>query len=1127
MAESTPVLFNMEASYLSIIPALHPKYRNHETLLLTVRLSSCGQMAPCGTQIGRLLDGASLASNLYSTLITWFLSLVPTVKMRQKDSVECDLQVPFQVVGLQQAWREDGLALYVGVSPTGEVKESTFMKNRKNRVKEEVRGTSAFYQLVSKFLNQTSLHSVVQWKDELNQHLQNQLYPLLVHVPTVRLSSVISVNPDNKAVEKAFESVNGFYWQTVETDESYCFSAGEIGNRGEAQIELTMTLVFDTLFSDPLALHHTLQMIFISGLDICGVRLLYPQHDLLTSSTGNLPSSYTTKEGDLQPVLALSLRGTNACTVWQNIIGPADPQLASVTDQGSINAMYCKLCSEPLLYSPRLDTRIHWELCVWFGGRVPEDGIVRVGVQNPNKEKSRSNTSSLPWAKRAGFETADHNIQEMAIFRPPATLIATSKAGMFLVVSPTVPPNCYGDVISVCTLRGFVLQGLRRLRLSSKRACMLGISTKLISIFCQTPCSLNMDSKTDSKDPSGELPLHCLILLLRKENASHHMPSLLKGLMNEFAEQGILGAVRRRLLQDTELEVGHCFHIVPYTDSLLEGLGGNFSSVPDPGNITLDMLSIHMYLSDPELEQVVFLTLTGNNGRKNAGNFLRQLLRPAVGKPLHKTDNVHGGFELLGLKWLPQLTRSQVKEITPFEVGDRHWQESIEFLASGTALLCVLRRINAFATLTQILKSCMFKGSMVNNCYGNLESVMSPTPEMAFRQAAMFFTDKELISDPSSRPLLKYIPLPGRCYHVEGKRGHALQTESIFSFMLSEPHLLFSVVLIKPSTWPRHLAKILRKLNLEKFNVVGLKLLTLNTEMASRLTTPSVQQDASLLQSHLSYLTSGSSIALCVQRENAIKKLLDLLGQDDPQECRTQGQFLWRAQYGTDLIQNGLYGSLSYQGAVCDVEVFFQEGLCCPETLLMEEELIHAVKSDPLICLDFPKKRKLIKCSGNCHVDFITSTRLPTEMLFQSALCQTTCLLLPSLFLRGHHHPPYIELLDQLIRSEFVLTGVRLTVMDEAQARHIVDILHIAEGLLSVVSLLSEGPCLILALQRDNALSCCDSLLDSLSWEKMDLQKYRQYLIYPKNEQQAEDLLCCLFDSLAPHSIHQIVSQDF
>uniref|UniRef100_H3ADY3 Nucleoside diphosphate kinase-like domain-containing protein n=1 Tax=Latimeria chalumnae TaxID=7897 RepID=H3ADY3_LATCH len=351
--------------------------------------------------------------------------------------------------------------------------------------------------------------------------------------------------------------------------------------------------------------------------------------------------------------------------------------------------------------------------------------------------------------------------------------------------------------------------------------------------------------------------------------------------------------------------------------------------------------------------------------------------------------------------------------------------------------------------------------------------------------------------------------------------------KAVFFLMLAEPHLLFSVVLIKPSTWPRHLAKILRKLNLEKFNVVGLKLLTLNTEMASRLTTPSVQQDASLLQSHLSYLTSGSSIALCVQRENAIKKLLDLLGQDDPQECRTQGQFLWRAQYGTDLIQNGLYGSLSYQGAVCDVEVFFQEGLCCPETLLMEEELLYLYCSVIVLCLLLHFCYVVAYRGGGLLSTENNFNTLDKDIIILSALCQTTCLLLPSLFLRGHHHPPYIELLDQLIRSEFVLTGVRLTVMDEAQARHIVDILHIAEGLLSVVSLLSEGPCLILALQRDNALSCCDSLLDSLSWEKMDLQKYRQYLIYPKNEQQAEDLLCCLFDSLAPHSIHQIVSQDF
>ena len=45
------------------------------------------------------------------------------------------------------------------------------------------------------------------------------------------------------------------------------------------------------------------------------------------------------------------------------------------------------------------------------------------------------------------------------------------------------------------------------------------------------------------------------------------------------------------------------------------------------------------------------------------------------------------GLELLGLKWLPYLTPTQAKEVTPWEVGDRQWRESLHTLSTGTVYL--------------------------------------------------------------------------------------------------------------------------------------------------------------------------------------------------------------------------------------------------------------------------------------------------------------------------------------------------------------------------------------------------------------------------------------------------------
>lgn len=48
------------------------------------------------------------------------------------------------------------------------------------------------------------------------------------------------------------------------------------------------------------------------------------------------------------------------------------------------------------------------------------------------------------------------------------------------MVSPVVSPRAYGNVISVCTHRGFVLQGIRQLQLSPKQGIVLSMTTSQV-----------------------------------------------------------------------------------------------------------------------------------------------------------------------------------------------------------------------------------------------------------------------------------------------------------------------------------------------------------------------------------------------------------------------------------------------------------------------------------------------------------------------------------------------------------------------------------------------------------------------------------------------------------------------
>uniref|UniRef100_A0A8B9DJ28 Dynein axonemal assembly factor 8 n=1 Tax=Anser cygnoides TaxID=8845 RepID=A0A8B9DJ28_ANSCY len=1046
MAEKTPVLFHMEASYLPDIDTLpRSATMKNEVLLMAIWLSSCGQVSTdqCNGQVPNVV---LRAADIYNALVAWLLSLT----------------------------------------------------------EEDLQDISIFYQRITEFLSCTWLPDVIWWKPELVNCFQNQLYPLAPEIPSVLLSCITTVSPDPQAVEKVFAVPNGFYWQTVETDEKYFPNSSNIEACSDIDTEVAMVLLFETLLRSSLATHHMLQLVLSSGLDVCGLRLLYPQHDVLLSSSEKLPSSYASEMGKVPPVLALGMRGPKARSTLQNIIGPSDPQLAGVTDCSSINAIYCRSQAEPLVYLPQLDSRVHRELCLWFGGRAAHAAL-HGGVLDPASRCNRVRSQS-PSSTRAEADEENVHLQDMVQPRPPAMLVSTSKGDIILMVSPVVSPHAYGNVISICTHRGFLLQGIRQLQLSPKQAIVLSMTTSQIAVFCPRKISSSPANSSARGELSAEPRAHSLILLLRKENASHHIPALVKGLMNELAKQGLLGDRQSNLPATAGLDPSVCFHVAPYTETLLQALGGNLSAVPDPCNIPLDFFYNRIYASEPEMEQVVMLTLIGVDAMKSAGELLCQILLPGSSNQSQNAEGPDSGFELLGLKWLPYLTRCQAREITPFEVGDTFWQRSLDRLMSNPVLVCALRRINAFKVLADALKRLTENREELSKSGSALQRVMALTPEMTFRQAIFFFTEKDFVTNAEYRSATKYLPPPGKKSRAEEK-SQRCREESLFTYLQTGAQILCTVLLIKPGAWSHRLARILRKIDLEKFTVVAMKHVHLEPDIALGLLSSEVKQDPAVLEAHCTYLTSGTSLVLCLQRPNAVKKLIDLLGPEDPKVGQGLDPFFWRAQYGTSTVQNGFYGSKSYQIAVRDMKLFFPEGLCCAECQTLEEEEIYNLKRDPIVGLEINKQRRIIKHETGGRLNLLGSGQpCDLDRPLLDNLCQTTCLVLPGIILRGSD-PPYVELLDQLIGKDFTMTGVRLTVLDAPQAHCISEILSRAKcSVAAKCSLLTDGLCLVLAAERDNAVICFDSLLDSVCWQKQSLLDTAQHLLYPQNEKQASSL---------------------
>eukprot|EP00064_Thunnus_orientalis_P008467 superscaffoldBa00001005_g8490 len=350
---------------------------------------------------------------------------------------------------------------------------------------------------------------------------------------------------------------------------------------------------------------------------------------------------------------------------------------------------------------------------------------------------------------------------------------------MLLVVSPIVPPCCYVQVLAVCERRGFSLRGLQRLQLQSNGAAVLGLTNQQALVYCSPPI-VPLDQE------ELELPSHSLVLILRKENALCHSVTL--------------PAVR-------------CMW-----------------AVPNPSDV---ILSRQKCPFKSDMEQVVILTLCG----KDMSQGLSLLHRVLTERP--QGDVRYSPFELLGLKWLPVLTRLQAQGLSPYEVGEQLYHGSLDRLMSSPALLCALRRPDAFASLQKLLP---------HDYPGDLSVLMSPTPEVAFRQASLFFFDHEMIPD---------------------------------------PQMLLTVFLFKPSVWNHTLATILCKLQQSGLTLVGLRVVTLDKSDANSLL--SAENDPSDLEARVQFLCSGSSLAVCLKGENAVQRLLDMLGQEDSS--------LWTACY--------------------------------------------------------------------------------------------------------------------------------------------------------------------------------------------------------------------------------------
>ncbi len=128
-----------------------------------------------------------------------------------------------------------------------------------------------------------------------------------------------------------------------------------------------------------------------------------------------------------------------------------------------------------------------------------------------------------------------------------------------------------------------------------------------------------------------------------------------------------------------------------------------------------------------------------------------------------------------------------------------------------------------------------------------------------------------------------------------------------------------TLTIIKPDAVERHLAgKIIARLEAEGFDILGMKMVYMSKQDAERFY--AVHRERPFFNDLTTFMSSGPSIPMVMQRDNAIDKLREVMGATNPADA-AEGTI--RKEYALDIEKNSIHGSDSPESAAIELPFFF------------------------------------------------------------------------------------------------------------------------------------------------------------------------------------------------------------
>ena len=125
--------------------------------------------------------------------------------------------------------------------------------------------------------------------------------------------------------------------------------------------------------------------------------------------------------------------------------------------------------------------------------------------------------------------------------------------------------------------------------------------------------------------------------------------------------------------------------------------------------------------------------------------------------------------------------------------------------------------------------------------------------------------------------------------------------------------------IIKPNAIKNNVyTKILNIINENGFNILELKMLHLSKEKASLFYEE--HKEKPFFEKLIEFMTSERVIIAVLEKENAVRKFRDLIGETNPKDAK---KYTIRNLYGDSLEENSIHGSDSKKTAEREINFFF------------------------------------------------------------------------------------------------------------------------------------------------------------------------------------------------------------